>query len=90
MGKPAKSSLLLVSENYPPLVGGSAVLFQMLYSRLDRVTVLTDKTISPGEDEKLGSMTVLRRRIAAPYWGLLRPRGLLHHQIGRASCRERV
>ena len=38
------SRLLLLTELFPPAIGGSAVLFQGIYSRVERaeVTVLTD------------------------------------------------
>ena len=87
--------LLLLSELFPPAVGGSAVLFANIYGRVrDDVVVLTDSVTSPGcEDERRGALRILRRPIASSRWGLLDPVGLRQHlrlawqtrQLGAAS-----
>jgi phosphatidyl-myo-inositol dimannoside synthase len=86
--------LLLLSELFPPAVGGSAVLFGNIYGRMRDVVVLTDAVSSPGcEDERRGAIRILRRRIASDRWGVLDPAGLRQHvrvawqtrQLGAAS-----
>jgi phosphatidyl-myo-inositol dimannoside synthase len=73
--------LLLLSELFPPAVGGSAVLFGNIYGRVrDDVVVLTDAVSSPGcEDERRGALRILRRPIATDRWGLLDPIALRQH-----------
>jgi phosphatidylinositol alpha-1,6-mannosyltransferase len=88
-----RSDVLLVTELFPPAVGGSAELLRNVYSRLDRlsVTVLTDEVAAPaGEAEPRDSMHIVRRRLRYPQWGLLHPAGLSQHlqvasAIGRLS-----
>ncbi len=68
---------LLVSELYPPDVGGSAVLFREIYSRVPvPITVLTtqrDHPPHPGPEE------LVRRPISTRRWGFVDPRALAHH-----------
>src|SRR2546422_9451481 len=73
--------ILLLSELFPPAVGGSAVLFAGIYSRLPLdVLVLTDAVASPGaEEERRGRLRMVRRRIATRKWGILEWAGLRHH-----------
>lgn len=74
------SPLLLVSQFFPPAVGGSAVLLANVYSRLGRtVRVLTDPDSSPSPDGAQGPFDVRHVRLATPHWGLSHPGGLLHH-----------
>ena len=76
------SRALLVSELFPPAVGGSAVLFHGIYSRLERtdVVVLTDPQTSPHDGTaNQGRVRVLRRPIATQRWGVMDPRALWHH-----------
>lgn len=77
----AAPQILLLSELFPPFVGGSAVLFEGIYSRLEhrRVTVLTDSARSAAEDTERGRLTIERRAIASDYWGLRKPRAFAHH-----------
>jgi phosphatidyl-myo-inositol dimannoside synthase len=72
---------LLLTELFPPFVGGSAVLFENVYSRLEipEVTVLTDLAGSPRGPEQVGRLKVVRDAIATARWGLLNPSGLAHH-----------
>jgi phosphatidylinositol alpha-1,6-mannosyltransferase len=64
---------VLLSQLYPPAVGGSAVLFQNIYGRLAHhgVSVVTDCDISPGVDGEHGGVYVNRRRFATRRWGVL-------------------
>lgn len=74
-------SVLLLSELFPPAVGGSAVLFGNIYARVRAdVVVLTDAVSSPGyDDERRGALRILRREIATRRWGVLDPAGLWQH-----------
>jgi phosphatidyl-myo-inositol dimannoside synthase len=49
-----RAEILLVTELFPPAIGGSAVLFENVYSRMaeTRVTVLTDPVASGGHGER--------------------------------------
>ncbi len=79
--------MLLVSELYPPAVGGSAVLFGNIYPRFPQtaLTVLTDDRL---EDEGAhGPVRVVRRHLRTSRWGLLDPRGLVRHV--RTACTVR-
>ena len=62
--------ILLASEAFPPLVGGSAVLFDGIYSRIHDadVTVLAQTGAEPQEPH-VGRMRILQRDIAAPWSG---------------------
>jgi phosphatidyl-myo-inositol dimannoside synthase len=79
------ADLLLVTEIFPPIVGGSAQLFECIYSRLAaaRVTVLTAAT---RDSERRSGMTILRTQ-SAPAWGVIDARSALHHL--RAATRLR-
>ena len=73
--------LLLLTELFPPAVGGSAVLFHGIYSRLRdvAVVVLTDGASTTGAGKQEGRLSVIRRPMATPRWGLLDPAALWHH-----------
>ena len=73
---------LLVSELFPPAVGGSAVLFHGIYSRLrdTDVRVLADGPAAPGfKDTRSEGLTVFRRPLASAGWGVLDPKSLWRH-----------
>ena len=74
------SRLLLVSEVYPPTIGGSGVLMEGIYTRVQgaRVTVLTDGHGTSGDGVENG-VAVLRRPVAARTWGVLSVTGLRAH-----------
>jgi len=76
---------LLVTELFPPALGGSAELFGNVYSRLNEiaVTVLTEVTAeeTPAFVE---TCRLLREHMRAPHWGLLH-RGALVHHLRRAA-----
>lgn len=76
---------LLVSELFPPAVGGSAVLFDNIYSKLPAgsVTVLTDDAFTG--DRSASGLPLARRPLNTPWWGLAHPKGLLHH-LGTARA----
>ncbi len=76
----ASNGILLLTELFPPAVGGSAVLFHEIYSRLTGlpVTVLTDprprKVASDGS--RFG---VIEHPVATKEWGLSKISGVRHH-----------
>jgi phosphatidylinositol alpha-1,6-mannosyltransferase len=83
------NALLLVTELYPPAVGGTPVLFDNLYSRLPGwdVTVLTGGEKPHRAVDERG-VRVVRRPGAQTHWGVLHPRGLRRHwQIARDIAR---
>jgi phosphatidylinositol alpha-1,6-mannosyltransferase len=73
-------SILLVTQIFPPQIGGSGILLANLYSRLPehRVLVLTRDGIPQADDADLGwgSMEVTRRPIQSDSWGLSSPAAL--------------
>jgi phosphatidyl-myo-inositol dimannoside synthase len=75
------TDIVLFSELYPPAVGGSAVLFENVYSRLTHssVAVLTDARTSPGTNGNQGAVSVYRRHFATRNWGVLGLRPLRDH-----------
>jgi phosphatidyl-myo-inositol dimannoside synthase len=76
----SRTPALLVTELFPPALGGSAELFGNVYGRLGgiAVTVLTEDTAqeTPGF---IGTVRVVRERMRAAHWGLLQPTALAHH-----------
>jgi phosphatidylinositol alpha-1,6-mannosyltransferase len=73
---------LLLSELFPPAVGGSAVLFQGIYSRLadTDVMVLTDgPAVALESARRAGPLRILTRPLATRRWGVLDPKGLWQH-----------
>lgn len=86
---PAVSSVLLISELYPPAVGGSAVLFGNIYPRMSHtsLTVLTDDRLGHDEDVVEG-VRIVRRRLRTPWWGVGDPRGLARHMRSAYTIRR--
>lgn len=82
--------ILLVTEIFPPAVGGSAVLYANVYSRLGSpgIHVLTDPAISPGPAGPRGVFHVHHARLATPHWGLANPGGLRHHWRAATGIRQ--
>ena len=73
---------IVLSELFPPAIGGSAVLLGEIYSRFTGapVRVLTDQGSSAGTlPPQMAGLSVTRRPLATPDWGLMRPRGVWHH-----------
>jgi hypothetical protein len=59
--------ILLFSVLFPPAIGGSAVLFENIYSRLAgvQVRVLTDEVVSRADDDRRGNLEIVWRAILA-------------------------
>jgi phosphatidylinositol alpha-1,6-mannosyltransferase len=83
----ASPHILLVSEVFPPAIGGSGVLLDNVYRRLQcPVTVLADG--DPLQAERRGAMDIQRVSMRAPDWGLLRPAcARRHFRLARAIRR---
>lgn len=82
---PVLPPIVLVSELFPPAVGGSAVLFDNIYSRLSMpVTVLTDAIRCGGNDRQRGNLRIERAAVSCSNWGI-RQRGALKHHWALAS-----
>lgn len=91
-----RPGILLFTELFPPMVGGSAELLGNVYRRLRRtdVTVLTQA--SPSSPEKpREAFQVISSPIATDAWGLLSLAGLRYHwrrstqvrRLSRSPCR---
>jgi phosphatidylinositol alpha-1,6-mannosyltransferase len=67
------ADIVLLSELYPPAVGGSAVLYENVYSRLQdyATAVVTDSDTSPGPDGDQRGVHVYRRSFRTKRWGVL-------------------
>jgi phosphatidyl-myo-inositol dimannoside synthase len=95
-GLSVDAPVLLISELFPPFKGGSAVLFDNVYSRLGQipVTVLTHLLPGSARDERRGNVHILRRPLAMSDWALFTREGLrayaravkLIRTSGVASC----
>ncbi|MGQ0721231.1 MAG: glycosyltransferase [Candidatus Eiseniibacteriota bacterium] len=85
----AEPDVLLVSQFFPPAIGGSASLLANVYSRLGRpVRVLTDSGSSPSADGPSGALDIRHARLATPHWGVAHPAGLLRHARTAALLRR--
>lgn len=67
---------LLVTEVFPPAIGGSGVLLANVYSRVrdGRVTALVDESTCGGDTDRGGPITIVPARIGPHSWGLFDPR----------------
>jgi phosphatidylinositol alpha-1,6-mannosyltransferase len=86
---PSPSQILLVTELFPPFVGGSAVLMKNIYSRVSgpSVTVLTDGDPNT-QPEVDGTLSILRRPMKMAHWGVLQPTALATHLRTAALIRS--
>jgi phosphatidylinositol alpha-1,6-mannosyltransferase len=84
-----KPGILVVSEVFPPAIGGSGALLENVYRRMTdrRVRVLAHDapaTLPPYD----GPLEVSRVSMSAPDWGLVRPSSLGRHvRVARAIRR---
>lgn len=86
---PRPAGLLLVSEVFPPAIGGSGFLLEQIYSRLSGidVRVLADVPPAPGPVRR-GRLTVHPVSMAAPDWGIAGPSSLWRHVRVAAAIRR--
>ena len=76
----AVPSILLLSQLFPPAIGGSAVLLEAVYSRQGtQVVVLTDGATAGPVPARAERITLVHRPLETTHWGLLDPKGLAHH-----------
>src|SRR5437868_6929914 len=74
-------SLLLLTELFPPAIGGSAVLFHGIYSRVQDadIGVVTERTTRPAAEDRGAPFAMFPRAITTNRWGLGHPLALWHH-----------
>ncbi len=78
--------ILVVSEVFPPAIGGSGTLLENVYRRMPgrRVRVLAHEA-PPGLPPYAGPLEVQRVSMRAPDWGVIRPSSLRRHlRVARA------
>jgi phosphatidylinositol alpha-1,6-mannosyltransferase len=80
------SGILVVSEVFPPAIGGSGALLENVYRRIaDRHVRVLAHDAPPGLPPYDGPLDVSRVSMAAPDWGIVRPSSLLRHlRVARA------
>ncbi|MEP7304805.1 MAG: glycosyltransferase family 4 protein [Acidobacteriota bacterium] len=76
--------MLLLTELFPPAVGGSPVLFEAIYSRLRNtaVVVLADNKVAVrpvAVRRDATGLTVVRRPLATAQWGIRAPQAFVNH-----------
>lgn len=81
--------ILLVSDLFPPAIGGSAELFGNVYSRLRniRTSVLTQRIPAGPRGPAVPFGTIRERRSQRKRWGVLHPEGLVQHALLAAQIR---
>lgn len=80
---PSGGTAVVVTELFPPAVGGSATLLENVYARLTSadVVVLTDGSASgPVPYPYPAGLRIVQRPIAARSWGVLDP-GAINHYV---------
>jgi phosphatidylinositol alpha-1,6-mannosyltransferase len=70
--------VLVLSENFPPVTGGSGRWFWELYSRLpkEQYLILADDILGAAEFDKTHQLNILRIPLTSPEWGLKSISGL--------------
>src|ERR687893_690752 len=73
--------ILLISQVFPPAVGGSGELLANVYSRIvgPRVTVLTDAATCPAGAAPYPELDIRRLRLNGHCWGMLDARCVAQH-----------
>lgn len=89
--------ILLLSQVFPPAVGGSGELLANVYGRIDAVpvSVWTDAATCPGADERRGPLRIRRTRLDGRCWGVTAAGAVGQHlrlarDILRAAARRSV
>jgi phosphatidyl-myo-inositol dimannoside synthase len=87
--------IVLVSQMFPPAVGGSGELLANVYSRISgpSIHVITDALSRDSHEQRFDALDVQRMTINAHFWGVLDPRAVAQHiklaSILRARSRAR-
>jgi phosphatidyl-myo-inositol dimannoside synthase len=80
------AGVVLLSELFPPAIGGTPVLFDAIYSRLNvPVAVLTHAIPGEPRQSRRGGLLIERRAMAERRWGVLDRVGLTQHLKVAAS-----
>lgn len=74
-----RPQILLVSQLFPPAVGGSAVLFENVYSRISEFETLVFTEHPTGPPRDPGRFRFEHGKLRTPHWGILNAGGLRHH-----------
>lgn len=82
--------VFLVTERFPPDVGGTPVLFGNIYTRLGdvAVTVLTNGSGSPRSERIEGGVRIVRVPMTEGHWGISSPRSLRRYWRMAARMRS--
>ena len=85
-----RAGVLLLSEVFPPSIGGSAELLWNVYSRVEGapVTVLTNNAAPDLPEDDPGPFEIYRRPMAYTRWGVLHANGLSRHLRIAAATRQ--
>ena len=85
-----RAGVLLLSEVFPPSIGGSAELLWNVYSRVESapVTVLTNNAAPDLPEDDPGPFEIHRRPMAYTRWGVLHANGLSRHLRIAAATRQ--
>jgi len=75
-----RPAVLLVTQVFPPVVGGSGQLLESVYSRMTGVdvTVMMDDATCGGTDTQRGILK-LQRTTIGDHWGILTPSAMRQH-----------
>ena len=86
---PVTPGILVVSEVFPPAIGGSGALLENVYRRIPdrRVRVLT-RDVPPELPPYSGPLEVSRISMSAPDWGVIRPSSLRRHLRTARAIRQ--
>jgi phosphatidylinositol alpha-1,6-mannosyltransferase len=73
--------ILLVSQVFPPAVGGSGALLHNVYRRLEgiRVTAMIDAATCAGAPAPSGGIHIVKTKVDPAHWGIFDPRGWPGH-----------
>jgi phosphatidylinositol alpha-1,6-mannosyltransferase len=80
------SDILVVSEVFPPAIGGSGALLENVYRRIsDRPVRVLAHDAPPGALPYAGPLDVQRVSMEGPDWGVIRPAAMRRHlRVARA------
>jgi phosphatidyl-myo-inositol dimannoside synthase len=84
----APARIILVSEVFPPAIGGSGLLLEKVYSGIDDVPVTVLASGDRPAIGQVGRLTVHRVDMSAPDWGVVRPAALRRHLRVAARIRS--
>jgi phosphatidyl-myo-inositol dimannoside synthase len=68
----SRPEILLITQVFPPAIGGSGALLENVYSRIDGapVTVITDRDTCKGDETERGPMRIQREELDGRHWGV--------------------